>query len=46
LPEAARDQVMSLLANARNEWVRATADLVAKNLAPADDADLEPEDDE
>ena len=46
LPEAARDQVMSLLANARNEWVRATADLVAKNLAPADDAEFEPEDDE
>ena len=43
LPEAARDQVMSLLANARNEWVRATADLVAKNLAPADDADFDPE---
>ena len=39
LPEAARDQVMSLLANARNEWVRATADLVAKNLAPADGVD-------
>ena len=43
LPEAARDQVMSLLANARNEWVRATADLVAKNIAPADDADFDPE---
>jgi phage terminase Nu1 subunit (DNA packaging protein) len=39
LPEAARDQVMSLLANARNEWVRATADLVAKSMAPADDVD-------
>jgi hypothetical protein len=46
LPEAARDQVMALLANARNEWVRATADLVAKNLAPADEADFEPGDDE
>jgi hypothetical protein len=30
---------MSLLANARNEWVRATADLVAKNLAPSDGVD-------
>jgi hypothetical protein len=37
---------MSLLANARNEWVRATADLVAKNLAPADEAEFEAEDDE
>lgn len=36
LPEAARDQVMSLLANARNEWVRATAELVSKTMTPAE----------
>ena len=37
LPEAARDQVLAMLANARNEWVRETAKLVTERLAPADD---------
>lgn len=46
LPEAARDQVMGLIANARNEWVRATSDLVIKTLAPADDAEFEAEGEE
>jgi phage terminase Nu1 subunit (DNA packaging protein) len=41
LPDAARDQVMSLLVNARNEWVRATAELVVKSMATTDtDPDL------
>lgn len=41
LPEAARDQVMSVLASARNEWVRATSEIVVKSLASNDDADFD-----
>lgn len=37
LPEAARDQVMSTLAAARNEWVARTAALVGERLVDADD---------
>ena len=32
LPDAAREQVMVLLAEARNEWVRATFELVVKHV--------------
>lgn len=32
LPDAAREQVMTTLANARNEWVRATCELVARRF--------------
>lgn len=39
LPEAARDQVMGLLANARNEWVRSTAELTSTRLGLSDDID-------
>ncbi|HQS33416.1 MAG: hypothetical protein B7X59_07745 [Polaromonas sp. 39-63-203] len=39
LPEAAREQVMAVLAAARNEWVRATLELVVKRIEDeADDA--------
>lgn len=34
LPDAAREQVMAVLAGARNEWVRATSELIANRLAP------------
>jgi phage terminase Nu1 subunit (DNA packaging protein) len=44
LPDAARDQVMSAIADARNQWVRATARLVAEAVTPPDD-DLEEEGD-
>jgi phage terminase Nu1 subunit (DNA packaging protein) len=37
LDDAARDQVMTALAAARNEWVRATAELAAAKLETADD---------
>lgn len=40
MTEAQRDQVFAVLANARNEWVSATAQLVAKSLA---DESEEPE---
>lgn len=43
LTEDERDEVVAVIAQARNEWVRATAELVAQQLA-ADDAD-EPADD-
>lgn len=33
LPEAARDQVMSTIAEARNEWVSRTSSLVAEDFA-------------
>ena len=36
LPEAARDRVMSAIVDARNEWVRATAQLVVLKLADED----------
>lgn len=32
LPDAAREQVLVMLAGARNEWVRATCELVAKRF--------------
>lgn len=38
LPDSAREQVMTLIAAARNEWVRSTEALV---LAKADDADTD-----
>jgi phage terminase Nu1 subunit (DNA packaging protein) len=44
LPDTARDQVMSAIADARNQWVRATARLVAEAVTPPDD-DLEEEGD-
>lgn len=37
LPDAAREQVMSAIANARNEWVRATEKLVIKAVMGDDD---------
>ena len=37
LTEAARDQVMATIANARNEWVRATEKLVAQKIVEPDD---------
>ena len=36
LPDAARAQVMDLLANARNEWVRATEKLVVETVIEAE----------
>ena len=39
LPDAARDQVMTVLAAARNEWVRSTAELVAAKLESVPDDD-------
>ncbi|MDF3821962.1 hypothetical protein P3G55_18805 [Leptospira sp. 96542] len=38
---AAVEQVLATIASARNEWVRATAELVAKSLEEADDDTLE-----
>ena len=32
LPDAAREQVMAVLASARNEWVRSTCELVANRI--------------
>ena len=40
LPDAARDQIMTLLAAARNEWVRATSALV---VAKSEEQDLDVE---
>jgi phage terminase Nu1 subunit (DNA packaging protein) len=40
LPDAARDQIMTLLAAARNEWVRATSALV---VAKSEEQDIETE---
>lgn len=40
LPEAARDQLMTVIAGARNEWVARTAELAAKQL---EDSEVEPE---
>jgi phage terminase Nu1 subunit (DNA packaging protein) len=37
LDDAARDQVVAVIAAARNEWVRATAELVRARLAEDDD---------
>ena len=38
LPDAAREQVMVVLAGARNEWVRATGELSARRVEFDDDA--------
>jgi phage terminase Nu1 subunit (DNA packaging protein) len=38
LPDAAREQVMATLASARNEWVRATCELVVKRLDDDDES--------
>jgi phage terminase Nu1 subunit (DNA packaging protein) len=37
LPDAAREQVMTLIADARNEWVRATSALVLAKSTESDD---------
>ncbi len=37
LPDAARDQLMSAIADARNEWVRATRRLVVEEVTEPDD---------
>lgn len=37
LPQAAVDQVMAVIATARNEWARATVELVRTSLATPDD---------
>lgn len=41
LPDAAREQVMTLIAAARNEWVRATEALVLSKADDETDADTE-----
>lgn len=41
LPEAARTAVQSVLASARNEWIRGTAALVEQQLSTEDDEDSE-----
>jgi hypothetical protein len=44
LTDADRDHVLSVIASARNEWVRATAALVSQRIASTeDDADPLPE---
>jgi phage terminase Nu1 subunit (DNA packaging protein) len=45
LPDIARDKLMSAIADARNQWVRATARLVSEAVSPPDE-DEEPEEDE
>lgn len=40
LPEAARDRIMATVADARNEWIRATEKLVAVKVDSTDDDDL------
>ena len=42
LPEAARDQVMATIADARNEWVRETIALTKNHLMPPVDHQDEP----
>lgn len=37
LPDAAREQIMVTIAGARNEWLRATLELMTKKLAADDD---------
>ncbi|MGJ7555068.1 hypothetical protein ACSFBI_13785 [Variovorax sp. RB3P1] len=44
LPDTARDKLMSAIADARNQWVRATARLVSEAVSPPEDD--EPEDNE
>jgi phage terminase Nu1 subunit (DNA packaging protein) len=46
LTEDERDQVAVVIAQARNEWVRATAELVAQQLESDDEPELEGLDDE
>ena len=41
LPEAARDQVLATIADARNQWVRETISLAKQNLLPDDEAEEE-----
>lgn len=41
MPDTARDQVMSAIADARNEWVRMTEKLVIERLEEDDDEDLD-----
>ncbi|MDM0011976.1 hypothetical protein QTH87_05925 [Variovorax sp. J22P168] len=41
MPDAARDQVMSTIAEARNEWVRSTERLVAQQLDNGDDGEAD-----
>lgn len=41
LDDAGRDAVVAVIAAARNEWVRATAELVRQRVAEDDDADPE-----
>lgn len=36
LPDAAREQIMITIAAARNEWVRATTELIVRQLEPDD----------
>lgn len=43
LPTAAIDEVMANIARARNEWVQATAELVAKAVTAEDDLEAEDE---
>jgi phage terminase Nu1 subunit (DNA packaging protein) len=41
LPDTARDKLMSAIADARNQWVRATARLVSEAVSPPDDDEPE-----
>ena len=41
LPEAARDQVLATIADARNQWVRETISLAKQNLLPDDETEEE-----
>jgi phage terminase Nu1 subunit (DNA packaging protein) len=41
LPDTARDKLMSAIANARNQWVRATARLVSEAVSPSEDDEPE-----
>lgn len=45
LPDAAREQIMVTIAGARNEWVRATGELITRRLVTedGDDADADEE---
>lgn len=41
LPDTARDKLMSAIADARNQWVRATARLVSEAVTPPEDDEPE-----
>ncbi|MDM0007183.1 hypothetical protein QTI51_17395 [Variovorax sp. J22G73] len=41
LPDTARDKLMSAIADARNQWVRATARLVSEAVSPPEDDEPE-----